>query len=179
MARPAKRIGLARAQRKAIIPAEKMLWRALRNRALGGFKFRRQHPIGAYVVDFACVECKLIVEIDGETHLDRRNEDNRRTRFLETEGWQVLRFWNTEVYDDFEPVKEAIYSACVARTEAPPAPLTPGPSPPAREAADSAKPNRAGGEGRPVAQRRPREQPASPLPRPATAVNGRNENGRG
>src|SRR4051794_33133542 len=61
MARPPKKISLARAQRQAPIPAEKRLWRALRDRALGGFKFRRQHPIGPYVVDFACVQCSLIV----------------------------------------------------------------------------------------------------------------------
>ena len=57
-----RKINLARAQRQAPIPAEKLLWKALRNREFAGFKFRRQHPIGPYVVDFACVECKLIVE---------------------------------------------------------------------------------------------------------------------
>jgi very-short-patch-repair endonuclease len=133
MARPDKKINLARAQRQAHIPAEKLLWRALRNRAFAGFKFRRQHPIGPYVVDFACPGCKLVVEIDGESHLSRRREDERRTTLLESEGWLVLRFWNTEIYDDFEPVKEMIYRTCVARAGdsegAPPSPPAPLPPP--------------------------------------------------
>ncbi|MBI1829926.1 MAG: DUF559 domain-containing protein, partial [Planctomycetes bacterium] len=125
-----KKITLARSQRQAPIPAEKLLWKALRNRAFAGFKFRRQHPIGAYVVDFASVECKLIIELDGVSHLSSRCEDEKRTRLLEAEGWLVLRFWNTEIYEDLEPVKEAIYRTCVKRTSesgppSPPAPLPP------------------------------------------------------
>jgi very-short-patch-repair endonuclease len=116
MARASKRIRLAQSLRKNNVPAEALLWKALRNRALGGYKFRRQHPIGAYVVDFACVECKLIVELDGPSHLARKRADGERRRLLETAGWQVIRFWNTEVYDEFEPVKEAIYRLCVARS---------------------------------------------------------------
>ena len=133
-----KKISLARAQRRAQIPAEKLLWKALRNREFAGFKFRRQHPIGAYVVDFACVEAKLIVEIDGESHLSSRREDERRTIMLEAEGWLVLRFWNTEVYDELEPVKEAIYRVCVQRTsDAPPSPPAPLPPPATRLQATS------------------------------------------
>ena len=115
MAREGKRTKLARAQRQAPIPAEKRLWKALRNRALGGFKFRRQHPIGPYVVDFACPDCKVVVEIDGESHLSHREKDSQRTMVLESGGWYVLRFWNTEIYDDFEPVKELIYRTCRKR----------------------------------------------------------------
>ena len=116
MARP-KRIGMARSFRKRAVPAEALLWKALRNRALGGFKFRRQHPIGTYVVDFACVECKLVVELDGVTHLPRKSADEERSRFLESAGWCVMRFWNTDVYDELDAVKEAIYRQCVARSE--------------------------------------------------------------
>jgi very-short-patch-repair endonuclease len=68
-----KHVRLAKSLRKRVVPAEALLWKALRNRALGGFKFRRQHPIDSYVVDFACVECKLAVELDGQSHLNRRS----------------------------------------------------------------------------------------------------------
>jgi very-short-patch-repair endonuclease len=108
-----KRVSLARALRRRIVPAEALLWRALRNRALGGFRFRRQHPIGPYVVDFACVECTIAVELDGTTHLRPRRTDAERQACLKAEGWQVLRFWNNQVFEDLEIVKEAIYQACV------------------------------------------------------------------
>jgi very-short-patch-repair endonuclease len=117
MARNPKRIRLAQSLRKQKVPAEALLWKALRNRALGGCKFRRQHPIGPFVVDFACVECKVVVEVDGETHLSRREDDERRSDFLRTEGWCVLRYWNTEVYDELESVKEAIYRMCEQRAK--------------------------------------------------------------
>jgi very-short-patch-repair endonuclease len=129
MAEAPKRISLARSLRKKAVPAEARLWKALRNRALAGFKFRRQHPVGPYVVDFACVECKLVVEVDGATHLTTRRRDGRRTAVLEAEGWLVMRFWNTEVYDDLDPVKEAIYRQCVTRG-APGLPPHPSPLPP-------------------------------------------------
>jgi very-short-patch-repair endonuclease len=118
MARGPKPIRLARSLRQNEVPAEALLRKALRNRALGGFKFRRQHPVGPYIVDFACVECKLAIELDGPSHLCRHPADLRRTLFLQSEGWCMMRFWNTEVYEDLEPVKEAIYRECVARTEA-------------------------------------------------------------
>jgi len=126
MARDRRRIRLAQSLRKKVVPAEALLWKALRNRALAGFKFRRQHPIGPYVVDFACVECKLVVELDGVSHLPRKNADQERTRFLEAAGWYVMRFWNTEVYEDLEPVKEALYRQCAARRSlgGPPSPPT-------------------------------------------------------
>jgi very-short-patch-repair endonuclease len=123
-----KRIRLAKTLRKNTVPAEALLWKALRNRTLGGFKFRRQHSIGPFVVDFACVECKLIVEVDGESHLPRKSADEKRTRFLKAEEWCVIRFWNTEIYEEMEPVKEAIYRKCVARADPPhPQPLSPRP----------------------------------------------------
>ncbi|HZZ81476.1 MAG TPA: DUF559 domain-containing protein [Gemmataceae bacterium] len=125
-----RKIGAARSQRQANIPAEKLLWRELRNRALSGFKFRRQHPINSYVVDFACYECKLIIEVDGESHLSTCEKDTKRTETLGADGWLVLRFWNTEIYDDLEPVKEMIYRTCVERSqEVPPSPPAPLPPP--------------------------------------------------
>ena len=130
MSRKPKPIERARALRQAEVPAERRLWRVLRNRALAGFKLRRQHPIAGYVVDFACVGCKLVVEIDGESHLERRWEDETRTKAIEAEGWRVVRYWNTEVYDELEAVMEAIYRECVGRSAAAqpphPQPLSPG-----------------------------------------------------
>ena len=106
------------------MPAQQLLWKALRNRALGGFKFRRQHSIGPYFVDFACVECKVAVEADGVSHLTNHERDSKRTALLANEGWLVLRYWNTEIYDELDAVKEAIYRACVQRSasDLPPSP---------------------------------------------------------
>ncbi len=110
---PKKAVQQARNLRKQDVPAETFLWKALRNRALGGFKFRRQHPISRYIADFACVECQLVVELDGISHLSAKAADDERTQFISGEGWQVIRFWNNEVFDDLDPVKEAIYAECV------------------------------------------------------------------
>jgi very-short-patch-repair endonuclease len=115
MSRDAKKRDRARQLRRELTPAERILWREVRNRRFAGFKFRRQHPIGSFFADFACCECWLIVELDGETHLGREDRDEERTRFLQAQGWLVLRFWNTQVYEELEDVSEAIYRACVGR----------------------------------------------------------------
>jgi very-short-patch-repair endonuclease len=117
MSRPNKLVPLAQQLRQNTVPAEARMWGALRNRALGGFKFLRQHPVGSYVADFACVECKVVVELDGESHLESGKADQLRQAELEAAGWLVVRYWNTEVYDDLDAVKEAIYQACVARSK--------------------------------------------------------------
>jgi len=114
-----KKTRLAQSLRKRVVPAERLLWKALRNRALAGFKFRRQHPIGPYLVDFACVECRLVIEVDGQSHLAPKTVDKERSRSIPDAGWLVIRFWNTEVYEDIEPVKEAIYRECVRRAKSP------------------------------------------------------------
>ena len=116
MARKRKRVPLARSLRQNDVPAEALLWKALRNRALEGFKFRRQHIIEPYVLDFACVACRLAVELDGETHVSSKIRDAKRDQFLEARGWKVLRFWNPEIYEDLETVKETIYEACARRS---------------------------------------------------------------
>ena len=118
-------VELARALRQQEVPAEQRLWNELRDRQLGGFKIRRQHPVGAYVADFACVECMVVIEIDGESHLGKRREDLERTRVIEDLGWDVVRFWNTEVYDESDSVKEAIYRKLMEKTSTPLAPLSP------------------------------------------------------
>jgi very-short-patch-repair endonuclease len=97
----------ARQLRKKMTDAERRLWSALRDRALSGYKFRRQHPIGLYIVDFACVEHMLAIEADGGQHADNRY-DERRTAWLESQGWRVVRFWNNEVLTNIEGVVEMI-----------------------------------------------------------------------
>ncbi|MBX8461708.1 endonuclease domain-containing protein [Enterobacter sp. RIT637] len=82
--------------RKEMTPEELRLWYLLRGRRFFGYKFRRQMPIGAYIVDFACFKAKLIVELDGGQHQGEEDYDSRRTAFLNTNGWEVLRFWNNE-----------------------------------------------------------------------------------
>lgn len=90
--------------------AEKRLWSHLRDRRLGGFKFRRQHPEGPFVLDFACTEHRLAVEADGGQHADSV-ADARRTAFLESRGWRVLRFWNNDVLANADGVLDAIVRA--------------------------------------------------------------------
>ena len=90
--------------------AEKRLWRALRNRQLAGSKFRRQHPIPPYIVDFVCLEARLIVELDGGQHAEALPYDAARTTYLERLGYKVLRSWNNEVLGNTEMVLEAILS---------------------------------------------------------------------
>ena len=87
----------ARELRKNQTDAENLLWRHIRNRQLNGYKFRRQLPIGSYIVDFACLSLKLIIEVDGSQHMNNVNYDNSRTQYLENQNFRVLRFWNNDV----------------------------------------------------------------------------------
>lgn len=98
----------ARRLRREQTDAEGKLWYLLRNRRLAGYKFKRQFPIGPFIADFACAELKLIIEADGGQHADRQSYDERRTRWLESEGWRVLRFWNNEVLENIEGVTETV-----------------------------------------------------------------------
>ena len=79
--------------------AEALLWYFLKDRSFFGYKFRRQHPFSPYIVDFYCAEKKLIIELDGGHHLQQKEYDAERTRFLEVQGNKVLRFWNDEVFN--------------------------------------------------------------------------------
>jgi very-short-patch-repair endonuclease len=100
----------ARELRKYLTDVERRLWTALRNRQFEHHKFRRQQPIGPYVVDFVCFEEKLVIELDGGQHgveLNRAN-DTVRTRRLEADGFRVLRFWNNQLNENFEGVLEII-----------------------------------------------------------------------
>jgi very-short-patch-repair endonuclease len=98
----------ARSLRQEQTDAETRLWQLLRDRRFGGRKFRRQHPIPPYIVDFYCSEAHLVVEVDGGQHADSRQYDEKRTHFLEQKGSRVLRFWNHEVLNSTEAVCQAI-----------------------------------------------------------------------
>ena len=98
----------ARRLRREQTEAEARLWFHLRNCRLDGVKFRRQLPLGPFVVDFCCMEVGLVIEVDGGQHSEREQADARRTRMLEEQGFRVVRFWNNEVLEQTEAVVEQI-----------------------------------------------------------------------
>lgn len=104
----------AKELRSAATDAERRLWSLLRNRGVEGHKFRRQHPIGPYVVDFACVENWLVVEADGGQHADN-SADERRTAWLNAQGWTIIRFWNDEILKNSAGVYDEIVRALSAQ----------------------------------------------------------------
>ena len=93
--------------RKNMTEAEQRLWSRLRSRQLLGLKFRRQHPIGNYVVDFVCLEKNLVVEVDGGQHLGDK-QDRERDAWLENEGFKVIRYWNDQVLRETDAVVEDV-----------------------------------------------------------------------
>jgi len=104
-----EKIEFARQLRRNATFAERLLWQLLRCGALEGYRFRRQRPIGPYFADFVCVERRLVVELDGGQHgREQAQPDVERTRFLEREGFRVLRVWNDEVISNREGVVEVI-----------------------------------------------------------------------
>lgn len=94
----------SRELRQNATEAERKLWGTLRNRQVRGVRFNRQFPVGQYICDFASREKRLIIELDGGQHALNEAYDAQRTRFLESEGYQVVRFWNNEVMDNLEGV---------------------------------------------------------------------------
>lgn len=109
MANP--KVATAREFRRNSTKPEKICWELLRGRRLAGIKFRQQHPIGPYFADFACLSAKLVIEIDGEHHAFQQQRDTRRTAFMESRGWRVLRFWAVEVLESPEGIWVAIEAA--------------------------------------------------------------------
>lgn len=116
----------ARCLRKSSPDAERVLWSALRNRQLGGYKFRRQHPIGPYFADFACIEAGLVVELDGGQHFapDALAADERRTLALNAAGVQVLRFNDHEALTERDSVLTVVV-AWLSASHPHPSPLPP------------------------------------------------------
>jgi very-short-patch-repair endonuclease len=109
----------ARSMRKQPTPAEEALWRLLRNRRLAGFKFRRQHPFGSYILDGFCARAKVVVEADGDTHAtpEGQESDRKRDAYLAANGILVLRFWNTEISNEKDAVLDRIANVCAERAE--------------------------------------------------------------
>ena len=109
---PPRLLDHARELRRSSTDAEALLWQLLRNRGLGGFKFRRQVVIGPYILDFFCKERRIAIEVDGGQHAlpDRAPPDERRSTLLAQRGIRVLRFWNHEVLRETESAVEAIWN---------------------------------------------------------------------
>ncbi len=135
---PADMLEFARGLRKTQTDAENLMWSLLRDRRLGGWKFRRQHPVPPYVLDFYCHDAQLAIELDGGQHNEASEHvrDEKRTAWLAQQGIRVLRFWNNQVLAETQAVLEAIWNALVGIYPSPPAPLPGGegsgvPSPPA------------------------------------------------
>ncbi|HWI29256.1 MAG TPA: endonuclease domain-containing protein [Stellaceae bacterium] len=122
-------VDAARRLRRDMTDAERALWRLLRARQLSGYKFRRQQPIDRYIADFVCLAYRLIIEVDGGQHATNIAYDERRIRYLESAGFQVLRFWNNEVLENSEGVCLKILEALAAAPHPPDATRRAHPSP--------------------------------------------------
>jgi very-short-patch-repair endonuclease len=120
-------LGKAQRLRRELTDAERKLWSILRNRQLYSAKFRRQQPIGPFIADFACQESRLIIEADGGQHAGSA-VDARRTQFLESKGYRVLRFWNNDILNNLDGVAQVIASALSTPHPAQAAPESPSPS---------------------------------------------------
>jgi very-short-patch-repair endonuclease len=109
----------ARRLRRDMTPAEEKLWSRLRGRRLDGFKFRRNEWVGPFIADFYCWKAKLIIEVDGSGHQQRKGYDSARDRWLQDRGLRVLRFWNNQVLAELDSVLEAIRAALLERVPSP------------------------------------------------------------
>jgi len=103
---------LARKLRKEATEAENILWYHLRAKQLNNLKFRRQQPVGKYIVDFVCFEKKLIIEVDGGHHAENNETEKKRTQWLNDKGYTIIRFWNNEVLQNCTGVLEEILNYC-------------------------------------------------------------------
>ncbi len=118
----------ARELRREMTPTEKRLWSHLRGRRFAGFKFRRQTPIAGYIADFFCAQARLIIELDGEGHVGKEASDENRQQVLGANGFEVLRIWDTHVYEDLDAVLEMIWRKCGTRGGSPSPAFSPRPS---------------------------------------------------
>ena len=109
----------AKQLRRELTPEEKRFWYLLRSRRFADYKFRRQHPVGHYIVDFACCEARLAIELDGGQHQERQGYDARRTAWLNQKGWHIIRFWNNELWQNEEAVLWQILQALQTRLPSP------------------------------------------------------------
>ena len=107
-----KLISFAKSLRKRATDTENNLWYYLRAKRFQGLKFRRQHPVGPYIVDFVCLESRIIIELDGSQHVAEEEKDKKRDAWLRQEGYKVLRFWDNEFYQNREGILEKIAITC-------------------------------------------------------------------
>ncbi len=112
----------ARTLRTAMSDAEKRLWGRLRKRQVDAYRFRRQHPLGRYIVDFVCLEARLVVEVDGGQPMERVGYEQKRSAWRGKHGFRVLRFWNHEVMNQTEAVMTVISEALHASIQPPSSP---------------------------------------------------------
>ncbi len=106
----------ARALRRNQTDVERLLWQKLRNRQILSFKFRRQFPIAPFIVDFCCLELRLIIELDGSQYFEQASYDEERSLYLAQPGFKVIRFWNNEIIENTEAVLEKIFLVILAIT---------------------------------------------------------------
>ncbi len=106
-----KIVAIARKLRHDLTDAEKYLWYCLQNKNLGGLKFRKQSPIGKYIVDFVCFEKKVVIEIDGGQHAANKAADAIRDEWLSSQGFKILRFWNNEIMQNRDAALQKILDA--------------------------------------------------------------------
>jgi purine nucleoside phosphorylase len=118
---------LAREMRLEPTPAEERLWKALRGKQLAGYKFRRQHPIDRFIVDFYCAQAKLVIEVEGEIHQQTQEEDALRSEILRSKGLRVIRFTNKSVFEQFDTVLHTIRTALDNPDWTPESGLSPSP----------------------------------------------------
>ena len=104
-------VALARGLRRRMTDAERVLWRHLRGRRFERWKFRRQHQLSNYIVDFVCLAAGIVIELDGGQHLENAGNDEKRTAILEASGFRVIRFWNDDVLLRTEAVLDEISTA--------------------------------------------------------------------
>ncbi|MGV8933767.1 MAG: methionine--tRNA ligase [Gallionellaceae bacterium] len=120
----------ARKLRKEQTVPESLMWALLRDRRMGGAKFRRHHPVGSYVLDFFCIEANLAIELDGGQHAEAHTQDEKRSAFLKSQGIDVLRFWNNQVLAETEAVLENIWLELDVRNAIVDSKIAPSPSVP-------------------------------------------------
>jgi very-short-patch-repair endonuclease len=105
---------IGKALRKRPTDVEKLLWKHLRAKQIEGFKFRRQQPIDNYIVDFICLENRVVIEVDGGQHAVEKEKDRERDNYLQRHGFKVLRFWNNDVLQNIKGVLEVIREKCLS-----------------------------------------------------------------
>lgn len=112
----------ARALRKRMTDAKRLGWRHLRNRGVGGWKFRRQYPVGPLIVDFICVEKNVVIEVDGGQHAENEEKDMQHSAYLNMMRYRVFRFWNNQVMQETDAVLDGIFAVLANPDQNPPSP---------------------------------------------------------